>query len=88
MLTAASAVAEVAAETTKLRRAWLGLGLEVGLGLGSELGLGLGLGLGCATKRLLIGCTLSGIRPKTGLERQETDVNAWGRRARRSSEEA
>ena len=51
------------------------------------LGLGLGLGLG-SPKRLLIGCTLSGIRPKTGLERQETDVNAWGRRARRSSEEA
>ena len=33
-------------------------------------------GMPSATNRLLIGCTLSGIRPKTGLERHETDVNA------------
>ena len=35
-------------------------------------------GMPSATNRLLIGCTLSGIRPKTGRERQETDVNALG----------
>ena len=33
-------------------------------------------GMPSATNRLLIGCTLSGIRPKTGLELHETDVNA------------
>ena len=33
-------------------------------------------GMPSATNRLLIGCTLNGIRPKTELERQEKDVNA------------